>query len=327
MIDFQALVLNTNAYRVIKGDKESNRLSHAYLVLCSDGDYLGEYLKVFARAIACESIVPCKTCRTCSLIDKKIHPDVLNFPRSQDAVLSEDINAIIEETYLKPIELNKKVFVISNAQTMNASAQNKLLKTLEEPPENVHIILGATSEFALLSTIKSRVRKLEIPFFNKQTLFDALKDECPDKSRLEDAISCADGTVGKVLSYYGDENFLKAKSVCLDVLINMQSSKDVLLYSDKVSASGVSVDKFLSVLELFLRDILAIKQGKEDLVLSKGELEKLKGEQRFNTGSVIHALECVTEANKRLKFNANATMLIEWLLFQILEGKYKWQKL
>lgn len=327
MIDFQAIVKNTNAYRVIAGDKQQNRLSHAYLLLCPDSEFLQEYLKVFASVIACDSVEPCKTCRTCTLIGKKMHPDVIFFPKEQGSVMSGDINELIEETYLKPLEISKKVFVIDNAHTMNASAQNKLLKTLEEPPEGVHILLGATSEFALLPTIKSRVRKLEMPFFNKEVLKEALKGECPDEKRLEQAIDCAFGTVGKALSNYGDEQFLQAKALCLDVLGNMQSSKDVLLFTDKVVNSQVAIDKFLSVLELYLRDILAVKQGREDLVISKSELEKIKGIERFNTGSCVHALESVTEAHKRLKFNATPTMLVEWLLFQILEGKYKWQKL
>ena len=102
---------------------------------------------------------------------------------------------------------------------------------------------------------------------------------------------------------------------------------DLLLYSNKITTSGVKVEQFLAVLELFLRDMLAINQGREDLAMNQNQVQALKEASRFNTGSLIHALEKVTEAHKRLKFNANPTMLIEWLLFQILEGKYKWQKL
>ena len=176
MIDFKSLLKNTSAFQLVQRDKRQGRLSHAYLLFCPDGEFLGEYLKIFAKEIMCESAPQCDVCRTCNLIDAKAHPDVLFFPKGDGAVLSSDVNTIIEETFLKPIEGQKKVFVIENAQTMNASAQNKLLKTLEEPPENVHILLGSTNEFALLSTIKSRVRKLEIPFFNKDQLKNALKD-------------------------------------------------------------------------------------------------------------------------------------------------------
>ena len=72
--------------------------------------------------------------------------------------------------------------------------------------------------------------------------------------------------------------------------------------------------------------MLVLSQGKEDLVNNKSLIEDLKKAQRFNTGAIVYALESVVEAQKRKKFNMNTTMLIEWLLFQILEGKFKWQK-
>lgn len=327
MIDCSLLIKNTSAYRLVLGDKNKQRLSHAYMIVCPDGDYLSEYLKIFARLLICKESEPCGECRECNLIDKKAHPDVLFYPKKDNAILTEDVNNLIEETFLKPIESDRKVFVIENAQTMNVSAQNKLLKTLEEPPKNVHIILGTTSEFPLLPTIKSRVRKVEIPAFSAHVLMQALKEDCPDEERLSSAIACADGTVGKTLALYGDETFEKAKELCLDVLVNMKSSKDVLLYSNKISTSGVPVERFLSVFELFLRDLLALEQGRADLVLNKQTLDKIQKAFRFNTGATIYALESVTEAYKRLKFNANTTMLIEWLLFSVLEGKFKWQKL
>jgi DNA polymerase-3 subunit delta' len=72
---------------------------------------------------------------------------------------SEEVNELIEESYLKPIEGDKKIFIVNRAESINHVAQNKLLKTLEEPPKGVHIIMGATNEHALLPTIKSRVKK------------------------------------------------------------------------------------------------------------------------------------------------------------------------
>ena len=132
--------------------------------------------------------------------------------------------------------------------------------------------------------------------------------------------------VGKALSLYGDENLKSITDLAVDILVNMKSSKDLLFYSTKVLSSKCDLSEFLSVLELLLRDMLMISQGKEDLVAAKSAVSALKKAERFKTGAIIHALECITEANKRKKFNANPTMLVEWLLFQILEGKYKWQK-
>ena len=325
MIQFLPLIKDTEAYRTVKNDRDFGRLSHAYLILSADGDNLLEYLKVIAKLMVCDNDEPCNKCRSCSLIDAGGHADVYFYPK-KETVLVEDVNSLIEESYLKPIETNKKIFIVNHAETMNASAQNKLLKTLEEPPKNVHIILGATSEFPLLPTVKSRVKKLEIPFFTADKLFEVLNSEYPDVERLKSAIACGDGTVGKTVSLYSDDGLKTLAELIKDVLINMKSSKDVLYYSTKITASKCELSQFLSVLEVYLRDLLLISQGREDLVSDKTSISVLKKAERFNTGAILHALESITEANKRKKFNANPTILIEWLLFQILEGKYKWQK-
>ena len=326
MISFLPLIKDTDAYRAVNNDKQSNRLSHAYLILSKDGDNLLEYLKIIAKLMLCAEKEPCDECRTCRLIESGEHADVFIYPK-KEVVLVDDITSLIEESYLKPIESDKKIFIVNHAETMNASSQNKLLKTLEEPPRNVHIILGSTSEFPLLPTVKSRVKKLEIPSFSREKLFQTLIEDYPDAERLKSAIACSDGTVGNTVNLYGEDRLKTVSELVKDILVNMQSSKDVLYYSTKITNSKCDLSQFLSVMEVVFRDLLMISQGKEDLAYDKSAISLLKKAGRFNTGAILHALESITEANKRKKFNANSTMLIEWLLFQILEGKYKWQKL
>ncbi len=327
MLNLTALISKTNAFKTVKGDKELDRLSHAYLLLCSDSEKLSEYLKFLAKLIACENGSPCEECRACKLIDENAHSDVLFYPSNGSSVLVDDINSLISESYVKPLEGNKKIFIISHAETMNLPSQNKLLKTLEEPPKGVHILIGATSEYPLLSTVKSRVKKIEIPLFTNEQLFEALSGEFDDKDRLKNAIACGDGTVGKALALYANENLSQAIELAVDTLLNMKSSALVLDYSNRITALPVDITEFLSVLELLLRDMLAISQGKSELVSSANAKYVMDNALNFSTGAIINAIEKINEAYERKKFNANDTMLVEWLLFQILEGKYKWQKL
>ena len=72
--------------------------------------------------------------------------------------------------------------------------------------------------------------------------------------------------------------------------------------------------------------MLVYNQGQDGFVNNKIIIEKLKSAQNFSTGAILHAIETVLSAKKHKKFNMTPTMLIEWVLFQILEGKYKWQK-
>lgn len=327
MIDLFGLLKDTGAYKTVLGDKKNDRLSHAYLLLTPDGENLTEYLKIFASLLACENEQPCFNCRTCKLIGENSFTDVILFPKDGAAtVSSEQVAELIGESFVKPLEANKKIFLITNAQNMNVSAQNKLLKTLEEPPRGVHIIMGATSEFPLLSTIKSRVKKIEIPSFTGDKLFEALKADYPDTERLMAAISCGDGTVGQAQLNYADESLKELTSLCQEVIVDMSSSSEVLKYSTKIALSKCDINKFLSVLELLFRDLLVYTEGKENLINNRAFV-RLKEAKGYKTGSIINAIEKINQAAERKKFNANATMLIEWLLFQILEGKYKWQKL
>ena len=320
------LLKDTVAYKTVFGDKESGRLSHAYLVISADKTFIKDYLKILARVIVCEAKEPCGKCRNCRLIEEETHPDVYFYPRAGASVTAEDVADLIEKTNLKPVEGDKKVFVLTGAETMNASAQNKLLKTLEEPPAGVHILIGGTSEYPLLPTVRSRTKKLEIPAFSADKITGALKNECPDAAKLASAVALSDGTLGNALALYGDENLAAVTETAVSVLTGMKSSRDVLKYSIKITSLKSDLDEFLSVFELLLRDLLAYREGKGSLVQDKRALRETKAAEGYNTAALIYALEKVTEAKRIKKFNGGGTMLVEKLLFSVLEGKHKWQK-
>ena len=322
MIDLLPLLSKTNAYKSIEGDINSGRLSHAYLIVSANGDDLKEFLKLFAKLIVAKGNE-----RALNLIDNGTHPDVLSFPTVGDAILKEDVARIIDESFLKPIEGDIKLFLLNNGESMNASSQNKLLKTLEEPPKGVHILIGATSEYPILTTVKSRVKKLVIPSFSKDSLFGALKPVCEDGERLKNAVACGDGTVGKALALYGDENLSQTIEAVVDTLCNMQTSRNVLEYSDKIIKLKDGVSGFLSVLETVNRDMMLYFNGNLKAVFDAAILNRVKTAKGFTAGAVLHIADKITEAQKRLAANGTPQAVLEWLLFAILEGKHKWQKL
>lgn len=323
MADYSTLIESTVAYKTMMRDKTSKRLSHAYLLVCPD-NHLKDYMQVFAKLIMCESDEICFTCRNCTLIDKEIHPDILVYPKNNKSVLTEDVENIIEESYYKPIEGNKKLFLILNAETMNTQAQNKLLKTLEEPPKNVYILLGALNEQSLLPTIKSRVKKLEIPFFSETALFEFYKNQFEDINKLKDVISLSDGTaesVEKLFLNSDEEGF----SVVKDIALNMKTSRDILEFSYKLQKSGYG-ERFSEILLLIVGDMLRIKENRNPL-FNNGVAKEIVEKGNFSEGSLIYLYDAIIECEKRKKANVSVINANEWLLFKILEGKYKWQKL
>ena len=324
-MDLFSLLKETSAYKTVLMDKTADRLSHAYLVISADGKSLGEYLKILAKTIMRNDNDV--SARTGNLIDQGVHPDVLTFPKNGESVLKEDVTAIIEETFYKPIESDKKIFLINNGESMNASSQNKLLKTLEEPPKGVHIIMGATSEYPLLSTVKSRMKKLVIPPFSKEQLFNALKDDCVDEERLKEAIACGDGTVGTALALYDDDYLSDTVALAEDVFINMKSSRNVLEYSLRIAGLKDGAAEFISVLGSLCRDYMLYLNGEENAVFNKSALERIKNAEGFNRGAIIYIADRIFEAERKIAANVNPQAVVERLLFDFLEGKHKWQKL
>lgn len=321
MTDLLPLLKETVAYRTVEEDKAANKLSHAYLLITADKANVKEYLKLFAKLVVGADK------RSEKLIDDGIHPDVHVFPKSGDSVLKEDVSALIAESFLKPVEGDKKIFLLSGGESMNASSQNKLLKTLEEPPSGVHIFIGATSEYPILPTVRSRMKKLVIPPFPAEKLIAALSGECIDPVRLKEAVAAGDGTVGRALKIYGDENFSETLSAAIGTLCDMRSSREIPEYSEKIMRLKDGTAEFLSVLELLNRDLTAYYNGAARAVFDEKTFARLKAAKGYCAGVAVYIADKIAAAQKRLSSNGNPQAVTEWLLFAILEGKHKWQKL
>lgn len=308
----EKVIRNTNAYKIIYGEKRRGELSHAYLIVCPDGVMLKMYMKLFASLIMCENDGACGECRPCRLIDKEAYADCDFYPKDGDKIKTADIDDLVSKTIIRPIESDIRMFVLVGAENMTAEAQNKILKTLEEPPRNVCILIGATTDNALLPTVKSRVKRLDVPPFSDGEIRRALGDEYPDKAKLESAIALGGGKIGSVIKAYTDGNAEKMQAFCMEVLFSMRSSKDVAKYSSKINKDNIK--DFISILKSEVANLL-VKDNRK------------AGDYGYVTGALIAISDMLSEKERALYYNANAVMVADSVLLAILGEKYKWQKL
>ena len=308
----EKVIRNTNAYKIIYGEKKRGELSHAYLIVCPDGVMLKTYMKLFASLIMCENDGACGECRPCRLIDKEAYADCDFYPKDGDKIKTADIDDLVSKTIIRPIESDIRMFALVGAENMTAEAQNKILKTLEEPPRNVCILIGATSDNALLPTVKSRVKRLDVPPFSNGEIRRALGDEYPDKAKLESAIALGGGKIGSVIKAYTDGNAEKMQAFCREVLFSMRSSKDVAKYSSKINKDNIK--DFISILKSEVANLL-VKDNRK------------AGDYGYVTGALIAISDMLSEKERALYYNANAVMVADSVLLAILGEKYKWQKL
>ena len=308
----EKVIRNTNAYKIIYGEKKRGELSHAYLIVCPDGVMLKTYMKLFASLIMCENDGACGECRPCRLIDKEAYADCDFYPKDGDKIKTADIDDLVSKTIIRPIESDIRMFVLVGAENMTAEAQNKILKTLEEPPRNVCILIGATTDNALLPTVKSRVKRLDVPPFSDGEIRRALGDEYPDKAKLESVIALGGGKIGSVIKAYTDGNAEKMQTFCREVLFSMRSSKDVAKYSSKINKDNIK--DFISILKSEVANLLVKDNRKAE-------------DYGYVTGALIAISDMLSEKERALYYNANAVMVADSVLLAILGEKYKWQKL
>ena len=162
-MDFKDLIGNNKIKDYLINSASNNQMLHSYMFSGREGIGKKLFAKIFAKMILCLSEdKPCNTCKSCISFEGENHPDFMQINADDGkSIKIEQIRLMQEKVVEKPIISNKKVYIINDAELLTKEAQNCLLKTLEEPPEYVIIILIVSNESKILNTVKSRCVKIE----------------------------------------------------------------------------------------------------------------------------------------------------------------------
>ena len=307
---YEELVKETTAYKIISTEKKKGALSHAYLVVCADKYALKTYLKELAKVIEFQGDDGDE--RIAKLIDKNAYADCTFYPLTGERIMTADVDDLVSKTYIRPIENKTRLFVLCGAENVTPAAQNKLLKTLEEPPKGVVILIGALRESGLLSTVLSRVKKIDVPPLSSDKIRSVLSERCKDKDRLENAIRSANGSAGAALALYENGEADKLDSLVKDIFAEMKSSKDVIKFVKR--AGKEDIKELISALKAETTIRL------ENAVYGKADKDG------FTVGALVAISETLTDKEKAVAFSANTAMTIDGVLLSIVREKRRWQK-
>ena len=286
MIEFQDALKKSRAYILIKHDIDTGNLSHAYMVISPDVFAVQNLFRLIACAVYCKDA--CTTCPVCKKVLNGNHADVKFLNEDGKKIKVEDVAALIEDTETKPFESDNKLYFVNSADKMNPAAQNKLLKTLEEPQKAVSIFLGVGSESAI-------------------------------------AAACADGMLWRAKEISSNSAFSETFDRAIFILNNLKKSSDVASFLNDKTLDKDNLPVFLDALSIVLRDMIAAKTDK-NLIMSKHkewEIETLS--KGFSLDALSNILYLVNEERKKLSFYVGSTGVVENLLLGILEVKYKCQ--
>jgi DNA polymerase III subunit delta' len=181
----------------------AGRPLHAYLLVGPRGSGLEDA----ARCFAAEIVAPDGDPRIQDLVLRGMHPDVVEFEPEGNMILVAQADAIIREAHRAPIESERKVVALFEADRLNEASSNKLLKTIEEPPARSTIVLVTASPDELLETVRSRCQRIDLAPFPEPALRDALIGEDADPEAAALAARLAGGRLDRgraMLGVLGD---------------------------------------------------------------------------------------------------------------------------
>jgi len=318
---------------------DEGRTAHAYLVTGAPQVGKGRLALDFAKALNCTSPdPPCGDCRACRRIEAWQHPDVevvsvggvcdeAEHDHRRDG--SKDIKICqmrwLQRTIaLRPFEGRMRVVTIDPAEALNIYAADALLKTLEEPPAQVTLMLLASQAVSLPETVISRARQIALSPAQTSTVRQVLVAREVDPARADLIARLSGGRIGWAIAHADDVTLLeeRARRLARLELLMEAARTDRMLFAAELAARFVtSREETYSWLDLWrswLRDLLLVAEGCEDLVSNTDQLPAIRQLARsFAVTGIVRALEALRECRQQLEENANARLALEVLALRL----------
>lgn len=282
-ITMPQIVGNERLRRRLGDDVLSGTLSHAYLLEGPVGSGKHTISRLLAASLACErkhdenTPLPCGECLSCRKILDGKSPDIMIIGREDKATIGvETVRRIREDAHTFPNDLDFKLYIIEDAHTMTAQAQNALLLTLEEPPSFVRFLLLCENTQTILETIKSRAPVLRTEAVDPDRIAEYLCYEVPGALSQRDSapgewreilLSC-DGCIGRAMQLLDPKvrkpilNRRRLAQEFLDAcLTNRERATRMIALFGAVGAKREDVNEFLLTLQTAIRDLTMLKRS------------------------------------------------------------------
>ena len=302
-MSFEDIVGNNKIKRELQEIVKNNSISHSYLFSGEEGIGKKLFAKEFSRMLLClKNNKACGECSSCVKFDSENNPDFSIIEPDGNSIKIAQIRELQEYVYIKPIVSSKKVFIINDSDKMTEEAQNSLLKTLEEPPEYIIIILVASNENKLLNTIKSRCLKIGFNNIDKKELIQYIVKEQIITNPSDGLLSMCNGSIGKLIKI--KENLEEYNEI-------EKNTKDFIECN------------FCTIVDLFKKfDILY--KSKEIIIDLLDYMIVIMYEyvlKNKEAGYLLHLISDIENTKRKLISNTNYDMCIDELLLKMCEKK------
>jgi DNA polymerase-3 subunit delta' len=307
-------------------------LAHAYLLL--GAPHIGKMTLALdlARALNCQgNEKPCGECSSCRRIIEGKYTDVqvislssmkdVDDAKGRAEISIDDIRELQRNANLPPFEGKYKVFIIDGAEYLSSEAANCLLKTIEEPPPQVLILLLASDASRLLPTVVSRCQRLELrplPSGEIEEILTASYGIDCDKAALIARLS--QGCLGWALTVLNNDSYLEQLRQRLTEMMSLFTVgwHERFNYAAKLASDRKSADEIIKLWLIWWRDLMLTKCGCQKCVTNIDKIPTLeKWSEILSLQEIKEIIDCLQKSLDQIALNANLRLVYEVIMLNI----------
>lgn len=352
---FYDLIGQENIVNALSNAINLNRIAHAYLLCGPRGTGKTSSARILAKSLNCKegpTLKPCGKCPSCQDVMNSVPVDVIEIDAASNRSV-EDTQAILEKIQYVPVNGRYKIYVIDEVHMLSNHAFNALLKTLEEPPENVIFILATTEPHKVLETIISRCQRFDYRRITTDDIVKRLdfiaKEENINISN-EALYSIAKNSAGGMrdavalldqISVLGQNKQIDVEDInellgkisfdmlfeIVDCVANSNPEKAILII-DKIYNKGNEPIQIVNNLVQYFRDLMILKNCSDKALvlnltqLNEASLEKAKSQaDSFELEQVIALIDKLSYYANQIKETTNKYLWLELCIIDIANNQ------
>jgi DNA polymerase III subunit delta' len=307
---------------ILKGVMAGNRIAHAYLFYGMEGIGKRTAAFVFARALNCEGETPpCEACPSCRKARRQNHPDIITIAAEGQFIKIGAVKELQEQMKFRPREGRRRVFIMTEADRMNAAAANALLKSLEEPSAGNILLLTTSRPHALPMTILSRCQHLRFtPLPRGEVARYLTEKESLDPEAASVLAASSGGSIGKALEMKRDD-WLTVRNGILEKLSADDPADPLkrLAFAGRFGTEREEILEGLEILRTCYRDAMVFRETQDAgrLIFQDRAAVVRSVAGRLSGRNLLHNLTVVEAAMGAIDQNANKTLTLETMVIKL----------
>ncbi len=309
---------------VLQGAIGTGNVAGAYLIEGSPGFVRAETDEFIGR-LFCEENALCGKCPGCRKIKAGFHPDLMRITPSGQSIKVEDVEDLGEWISRKPFEGGYKAVVIENANTMVEAVQNKLLKSIEEPPDRTVFLLGADNRKNILPTVLSRCIIIRMHSGSQEAVVSGLKKQYELSTMSAAMLARTANFDPYAAAELVRRNYPDTREDCLRAAKRLLEAKNraISVILDLLMKHSDNLDDVFLALECFIRDVMIVKNTNNDgFVRNIDRIVDIKAyAARLPNNKLTGVLQVLQETDEKRRICPGLIkkLLLENMLFEILE--------